>query len=150
MSIDKWMLFWGVFMVALPGLGCSGITRAPAAKTVTLSDLRQQKENLGQEIVRDGLIIHVPAGETVPLELDVLLPFAQVAPGENQVRFTKDIYLYVSKKAILLSPDGVSFAPIHKFKSIKRLFGASRGTLQIGFSADKEKGPSVAVGVALR
>ncbi len=146
----KWLLLSGIALSALCCFGCSGITRAPAVKTVPLSDFRQNQEMIGSEIAGDGLIVHVPAGETVPLEVAVQLPFAQVDAGENQLRFTRDIYLFISTKAILLSPDGVSFAPIYKFKSIKRLFGASQGSLRIGFGANKERGPTVSVGVALK
>ena len=94
----------GILLSVLALSGCSGITKAPAVQTMTLDEVRKSGDRLAEAMKGDGAIIHVPSGETVPLEIAFEMPFAAAEPGENRLRFTRDVYLYVSKNKMMLPP----------------------------------------------
>ena len=72
-------------------------------------------------------------------------PVVSLMTGENRIKFEQDVYLFISSSGVMLSPDGKKFAPIHKMKALKKLFGMDKGSLSIGFGISKETGPEIRV-----
>jgi hypothetical protein len=140
----------GTALVLALAIGCSGITTIGPVKTVTTKELKQNSEQLAQALQGDGMVVHLTAGESIALELAAELPFAELEPGDNQISFTRDVYLFISKEGVMLSPDGVSFAPLHKMKSLKKLFGADKGSFRVGFKVSKEDGAAVSMAASMK
>jgi hypothetical protein len=89
---------------------------------------------------REGVILRVPAGTVVPLDINISLPFARVEPGENRVAFTSDVYIFMSPEKFMISPDAERWAEMGNWKAMKKLFGFDRGTLGVGLGVVKDKG----------
>jgi hypothetical protein len=134
------------FLMSTIATGCATTTIEGAkARAVTLSRLKTEGESFVKKGLEsdEGLIVLIQKGESVKLNLAGNLGFAKVAPGENSVEFLQDIYIYVSKKNMMISPDGVRFTPIHKGKAVKKLFGKKQGTFSLGFGITKEEGATI-------
>ena len=143
---------------ALLLVGCSGIHTISAAgvPTVDLATLQKDptKHGFGLDkagkprIPTDGLIIKVPRGTRVPLRLNLAVGLATLEPGDNQLRFERDLLLYISRDGLRVSPDGGRWALLHDVKAIKELFGLKgRGSLGVGFGVSKDKGAEVHLSV---
>jgi hypothetical protein len=130
--------------------GCSGITTIGPVKTLTMQELKQNGSQIAQEIQKDGLVVHLKAGESIALGLGAELPFAKLQPGDNKLLFTRDVYLFISKDGVMLSPDGISFAPLQKVKGLKKLFGADRGFFRVGFKVSKDEGAAISMTASMK
>lgn len=144
--------------MALLLVGCSGIHTISAAgvPTVDLATLQKDptKHGFGLDkkgrprMPTDGLIIKVPKGTRVPLRLSLAVGLATLEPGNNQLRFDRDLLLYIYRDGLRISPDGNRWALIQDVKAIKQLFGLKgRGTFGVGFGVDKDKGAAVHLSV---
>jgi len=134
--------------------GCSGIQTLDAStvKAVSLEELPQiAAEAEGAAAKGPGpMIVHVKAGEKIPLRLAFDAPFAALEAGQNAIVFQRDVYLYVTPDTAMLGFDGVRFARIGDWKALKKLAGVETGQLSIGFGAGKNDGPRIDVRVGLK
>ena len=89
--------------------------------------------------------LKVEEGTRLPLELDSSLPFATFETGESFVEFVSDVYLYMSDKKFMVSPDGQRWAEMGDWKAIKRVFGFKQGHLAIGLGVIKDRGAFMSV-----
>jgi hypothetical protein len=143
-----------IALLACAAAGCSGIRTIDGStlKTVTLAELPQVAAEAGEGpgAGPGPMIVHVRAGERIPLRLTLEVPFAELAAGENAIVFTRDVYLYVSPDTAMLGFDGARFARVGDWAALKRLAGVETGTLSIGFGAGKTEGPKVDVRVGMK
>ncbi len=123
--------------------GCSGVQTIDTSgiKEVTITSANLASEHV--DLVRNvqagkDVIFKVPAGQTLPLQINIDMPMIKTVGVPNEIRFKRDTYFYISKNRMLISPDGTSWAPIQDLDSLKKLYGWSRGTLAIGLSASKK------------
>jgi hypothetical protein len=140
-----------VLTAALLLAGCSGIHTISSAgvPTVDLASLQKDpaKHGFGMDkagrprLPTQGLIVKVPKGTRVPMQLNLAVGVATLEPGNNQVLFHRDLLLFISRDGLRVSPDGKLWALIQDVKAIRKLFGLKgRGTIGFGFGIDKEKG----------
>jgi len=72
---------------------------------------------------------------------------ATLQPGVNTLRFERDVYLFLSKDGVLLSPDGERWARLEDLKALKELFGLCRGSMAIGFGVSQKDGGVLSIGL---
>jgi hypothetical protein len=131
--------------------GCSAIHRIDGVKlyTVSASEARTEPgkwEEFGKQIsTGKAVVVRLEAGQKIPLKLTMALPMANLVPGENQLLFTRDAYLYISPTKFRISPDGQRWADIQDIKAQRKLFGFKKGDLSIGFRVTREDGPQIPV-----
>jgi hypothetical protein len=134
--------------------GCSGIRTLDTStlKTVSLEELPQVAADAeGAAAKGPGpMIVHVKAGETVPLHLAFEVPFASLEAGENRIVFKRDVYLYIDPSTAMLGFDGKTFARMGDWKALKKLAGVKTGSLSVGFGAGKTEGPKIDVSVGMK
>ena len=82
-------------------------------------------------------------GQTIPLKVSMALPMVVLQPGKNNLVFTRDTYLLISRSKIEISLDGQRWAGINDWKSQKALLGFDKSTLFVGFGATKEEGTQI-------
>jgi hypothetical protein len=137
--------------IAAAAAGCSGIQTLDAStvKTVALAELpaavAPSAEGAAPVVGPGPMIVHVKAGERIPLRLALEAPFAEIAAGENAIVFTRDVYLYIDPSAVLIGFDGVRFARLGDWDAIQELAGIEGGQLSIGFGAGVTEGPRIDV-----
>jgi len=121
------------------------------ALAMTLADLRADPATgLGPLTRGEGqLLLHVPAGESIPVRITVQTPFATLEEGGGTLRFPADAWLLLGGGGAWLSPDGARWAPIHDGEALKELWGARHGTFQLGFGARPGEAPRVDVRLGL-
>jgi hypothetical protein len=147
------MIAFALFACATAA-GCSGIQTLDTStlKTVSLAELPQIAAQAEGDAAKGPgpMIVHVKAGEKVPLHLSLDLPFAELAAGENAIVFKRDVYLYITPDTAMLGFDGTTFARIGDWKALKKLARVKTGSLQIGFGAGKSDGPKIDVSVGMK
>jgi len=145
------LLVWGCAALAA---GCSGIRTIDTStvKTVSLEELPQIAPPEGDAAAQGPgpMVVHVKAGEKIPLHLAFDAPFAALEAGENAIVFQRDVYLYIDPSAAMLGFDGVRFARMGDWKALKKLAGVEAGQLSIGFGAGKSDGPRIDVKLGLK
>jgi hypothetical protein len=124
--------------------GCSGIrtmdTSGIKAFTITSTSLSCESADLVRDITAGkDVVFKIPAGQTLPLQINIDMPMAETKGVPNEIRFKRDTYFFVSQNRMLISPDGIRWAPIHDLDAIKKLYGWSRGSLSFGLSASKKQ-----------
>ena len=138
-------------MTALTLAGCSGVhtLKTAGVPTVDLAVLEKDpgKHGFGLDkggkprLPTEGLIVKVPKGTLVPLKLSLAVGLAVLEPGDNELRFERDLMLYISRDGLRVSPDGERWALIQDVKAVKSLFGLKqRGSMGFGFGISKETG----------
>ena len=134
--------------------GCSGIQTLGTStlKTVSLEELPQIAAGAEGDAAKGPgpMIVHVKAGERIPLRLAFEAPFASLEAGENAIVFRRDVFLYITPDTAMLGFDGTTFARIGDWKALKKLAGVKTGSLQIGFGAGKSDGPKIDVSVGMK
>jgi hypothetical protein len=124
----------------VPVRSLAEITAEPA----TLEGLREGREDA-------AVVVHVGAGDRLPLRLRVALPAFHVEAGDNVLVFDREAYLYIAPgRMILLSPDGRRWAAPGDGRALRELFGARHGTFEVGFGVGREVGPFASVGLEAR
>jgi hypothetical protein len=148
-----------VVAVLLLGSGCSHVQTIDrsAVETVTLRELSANPGEY-QDLLRayadgsGGLILEIEEGDELPLELAIRHPLVSVDTGKNTVLFQRHMFIYLSARGLLISPDGERWAPIQEMDAWKELFGGFKegrhGTLSVGLGVTAEDGAAVTVVVA--
>ena len=132
-------------------VGCATIHRMDSAKlnVIPVSEIVADPAKMLDyaKIIQEGkdIVFKIPKGQAIPLKLSLDLPVAKLEPGKNQVVFTRDVYLWISKSQARVSPDGQRWADIGNLKSIGKVFGFGKGQVSLGFFATKEEGAAVNV-----
>ena len=141
-------------LVGAAAAGCSGIQTLDAStvKVVSLEELPQIAAGAEGDAAKGPgpMIVHVKAGERIPLRLAFEAPFASLEAGENAIVFRRDVFLYITPDTAMLGFDGVRFARMGDWEALKELAGVKSGSLSIGFGAGKSDGPKVDVRVGLK
>ena len=112
-------------------------------RTIELADYAADPEKYGLPGTpsAEGMVLKIPAGTTMPLVLDTSIPFATIEAGQNNVRFDRDVYLYMGQKSFMISPDGKRWAEFPDWKAIKELYGFDKGQFAVGLGVAKDQGP---------
>jgi hypothetical protein len=71
----------------------------------------------------------------------------KLQPEKNNLVFTRDTYLLISRSKIEISLDGQRWADINDLKSQKALLGFDKGSLSFGFGATKEEGTQISIDI---
>ena len=133
---------------------CSGVQTLDRStiESMTLAEVAETPPAMEELLAPGGepLIIEVPAGEVVPLVLSVEMPFLAVEAGENQVRFERDVFLYIGPGEMMISFDGERWARLGDWDAFKEIAGAEQGSLSIGFGVTEEHGPQMNVALELK
>lgn len=138
---------------AIAASGCAGPKKINTAgiEPIPVSRLETEGEEIGAKLkAGERLVFKIEEGEKIPLKLSAALPFLEIEVESQEVVFTRDTYVMIGDKGMLISPDRKLWAPIHDTEAIKKLYGASDGSLRIGMSATEEDGASIDVSVGLR
>lgn len=132
---------WAILIVGLVA-GCAGIQTMDTSniETVNMTDFSADPAKYG---FADGppkrdLIVKIDKGHSVPLYLSIDSNIVKLEVDQNKIYFDRDVYLYLSKSKLLLSPDGkrwVSFG-----KGMKELFGVRKTSIGLGLHANKKQG----------
>jgi hypothetical protein len=132
---------------------CSGVQTLDTStiETTTLGDLAENAPDEGQILTpeMEPMIIEIPAGEMVPLAIDVQLPFLTVEAGKNSVRFQRDLFVYLAPDEAMISFDGERWARVGDWDALKEIAGAEQGSLSVGLGVSEELGPQMHVGLKL-
>ena len=143
-----------VWFFAAAAAGCSGVRTIDSGtiRTVSLSELPQVAAEVeGSATKGPGpMIVHVKAGERIPLRLELEAPFAALEAGENAIVLRRDVYLYVAPDDVMLGFDGARFARMGDWKTLKKLAGVGKGQLAIGFGAGKSDPPRIDVRLGMK
>jgi hypothetical protein len=120
-------------------------------KTFSLDELPQIPSGVEDGAAKGPgpMIVHVKAGEKIPLRLALETPFAKLEAGENAIVFQRDVYLYIDSSQAMLGFDGERFARMGDWDALKELAGVENGTLSVGFGAGKSDGPRIDVKLGL-
>jgi hypothetical protein len=109
------------------------------SKPSTWADFHKKIQEGGEAIIL------IPRGQTVPLKAQGDLSLIRLEPGKNEVRFTRDVYIHVSRKGMKISPDKQRWADVGDIEAIKEIFDIGRSELSIGFAASEEEGAFLSI-----
>jgi len=133
--------------VALAAVGCAGVQtlKGPDMEPIPLPELEANPAMYGfpDVIYGSGAVIEIPEGTRIPLKVESNITFASIEPGENMMRFDRKVYLFLSEKRAMISPDAVRWAEFQDWDTIKDLFGLHNGRLSLGFGITKEEGSAI-------
>ncbi len=137
---------------AAAAVGCSGVQRLDRSSvpTVTVEALQaglRDPTRFARAFGRRGVVVKVRAGDEVRVRLASRLGFATLRAGDNRLRFDRDVWLYVSRRRALISPDGERWVRLGDWRTMKRVFGIRRGSVRVGFGVKKGQGPVISLGV---
>lgn len=125
-------------------MGCAGINKIKLdnSKITTLSNLNMNQinwETFSGEIQNgETKILLVKKDTLIPAKIRIETAIGSLLPGENKLKFHQDIYIYISIRKVLLSPDGKNWADISDMNSLKKLFGFKQGFIGYGIASSKE------------
>lgn len=133
-------------LVTLAGTGCARVQQLDlhGVPQRTLAEVTADPSSLaapegGGEA--SPVVVHLAAGDRIPLTLRVAMPALHVEPGDNVLVFDREAYLYiVPGRSVLISPDGERWASPGDGRTIRQLFGVHHGTFQVGFGVREEGG----------
>jgi hypothetical protein len=133
--------------------GCAGIRIIDTASVATI-DITGDPEGLPQleqlsqgRPIEQPVILKIPQGTAVPVQVSVETPLARMEGGCGDLHFDKDLYLYLSAAEILVSPDGNRWAGMDDRKAVNTLFGIQGGQFRVGLSASKIDGTALQIKV---
>ncbi|HQH28969.1 MAG TPA: hypothetical protein PLP17_16370 [Oligoflexia bacterium] len=85
-------------------------------------------------------ILRVGPGEALPLRAAMTLPFVRLEAGNNKLVFSREVYIYLAKGVLRLSPDAQQWADIQDTDAMKEIFGVDTFNLLLGFGANQADG----------
>lgn len=97
----------------------------------------------------DQLIMKVPRGYSLPIQLEIDTPLARLNSSAGNLEFSQDLYLCLSSEKNLASPDGMRWAPFNDMDLVKKLFGGDQGSLSLAMSNSAETGSLLTVKLAV-
>lgn len=146
---SKNLVSLAMFMVLIILAGCSGIRTLDKTNiaTIPIADLESDPEKYGfpAAIYGEGIIAKVPKGTKIPLKVEASASLITLEPGENFVSFNRDVYIFISAKKAMLSPDGERWAELRNWNAVKKLFDVEKGELSVGLGITKDEGASISI-----
>lgn len=137
-------------LAALAGCGGPKEINTAGIDPITVADLVSDGASIAGKVKGgERLVFLIEEGERLPMKLTASMPFLEIESAGQEVVFTRDTYVIVSRQGMFISPDGELWAAVHDADALKELYGAKQGHLSIGLSATEEDGASVAVSVGL-
>ena len=125
--------------------GCSHIIvlKTDNLPVFTVSDNSKidEKEFLSSIRKGNGAVFFLKAGTEFPLELEINVPAVKLKQGKNALIVEKDIYVYIAKDVMYISPDRKRWSHVYDYYGIRDLFGGGKGKMEIGFSLKGGRGP---------
>jgi len=138
-------------LVLLLTAGCAARQKFDTTNVaqVTLKEYEADPLAYGTPMDPDAkpVIVKIPAGEKIPLKIDLSIPFAKVITGRTRMKFTLDVYLYMGKGKFLISPDGQRWAAMGDWKALKRLFNFDKGLFSVGFGVSAVDGTFMSLAI---
>ena len=117
---------------------------------VTLDD-PSDASAIGKAIEERGaVVVRLKQGEAIPLSMVIDLAMARVEAGNNVVRMTRDVWLYLSRVEAHISPDGRRWAELGDLEAMGELFEIDGSAVQIGFRATAAEGAAITLDVRAR
>ncbi len=140
------LLFLLVLASACSAVGPLDLRDTP---TFAVADLKQRVDGIAERAKRgEPFIVQVKQGDEVPVKLTVEIPGLTFVPGQNAVRFDRDVFVHYGAGKMHVSPDGQTWASMGDFKAIAKLFGLGHGgSFQVGVGLSTPDGPVVSVKV---
>lgn len=125
--------------------GCASIRVVERGQyeRVTLETLETEGERLVPQMLGEGLVVFVEKGRQVPLEMSLRSSVLSAQTTGATVTAERDLYLFISAKGLMLSPDGERFAPAQNERALKKLFGLNGGQFALGFGVTRDEGAKV-------
>jgi hypothetical protein len=124
--------------------GCSSVRTLDSEEipVYTLNEVRANPQDLAGILDGDskGVIVSVPQGDRLPLEIDVRVPFAHLETGRSWIRFDRNVWFYFAPGDMLISPDGERFGPVYDLGALKELFQFETGNVSLGFGVSAQEG----------
>ena len=140
-----------VGLLSLVTAGCTSVQRRDSTQFnvipfTEVMDNPSKWQDIGKDI-NDGktVIFKVAQGQQVPLKLTMDTPVGTIEHSENTLTFNRDVYLLMSKTNWEVSPDGQRWASLGSMRSLKNLFGFSKGQLSVGVQGTKDAGTFISV-----
>lgn len=132
-----------LLLVASPGYADTLTVENRQVEVIPLDSLTTGKVDAGEltQLAGEGkeYVILASKGRTMPMKIALDFPFLKAGNGYTKVEFIRDTYIFISKTRMMISPDGRNWSPVHDMKSIKKLYDAKAGTLNIGLEVDPGK-----------
>ncbi len=97
----------------------------------------------------EPLVIKIPKGYNLAIHLNIDTPLAKLDSDAGKLHFVRDLYVYLDKEMVLVSPDKRSWAPFSDMEMVKTLFGADKGSVSLGMSARKDDGAMLMLSVIM-
>jgi hypothetical protein len=97
-----------------------------------------------------SLVIRIPAGERIPIEMSLDAPFAKLEGDGYAVRFDRDLFLWIGGGRALLGFDGRNFAEIGDLRGLKEIAGVGEGRMEVGLGVKKSEGAKITMALAAR
>jgi hypothetical protein len=140
-----------VLLVGLAAPGCSHTIVLDTSRldVVPLGEFDAYMKDRGNPFAdpEKRVVIRVPAGERIPLEFSLKVPFADLEGGPYAVRFRRDVFICLGRGTMLLGFDGRNFAAIDDVRGLKEVAGVESGKVEVGFGVKKSEGAKIAVGL---
>lgn len=129
---------------ALLAIGCGGKqeVQAPKEKILDVSAFKNDGNKTANFVMeqfnnKETIFVKVPKGEQIPLKLKLENNFLSLKTSNNYLIAKQDIYVLISYKALMFSPNANEWCNIDDYKCIKELFLLKENSFSIGFSADE-------------
>jgi len=126
---------------------CTTIQEIDSTKfnVIDVSELMSGQTKLDEVIksIQNGNthVFKISKGQQIPLKININLPIMNIKPVKNNIVFTQDTYLLISKFEMKISPDGQKWANIQDVNTIKMLYGINKqGQLSVGYGLKKDEG----------
>jgi hypothetical protein len=150
--LARWTLLTVVAAALASPAGCSSVREIDVSGIphVTLDDPSNAKA-IGKALEERGeVVVRLREGDALPMVVTFDLPVARLEAGKNVVRFSRDVWLYLSRETARISPDGRRWADLGDLAGMKDIFGFDGGKVQVGFRATEAEGAAITVAVEAR
>jgi len=131
---------------------CSTLQTMPVAQKDILqpSDFRNNPQLIESVMVqyqnKQSIIVKVPKGEQIPLDLVVNTSLFELKTKGNTIVTKQDIYMSISQQDILLSANANLWCQAYDYSCVKKIFSLGNGDIAMALSAN-ESGPLASIAI---
>lgn len=152
-------MFIAVWVIVLSSLflqSCATIHRMDSTQLnivpiSTMTENPSKWRDIGKEIENGKTVVFsVAQGQRLPLKLVMDLPIGKIEKSMNTLLFSRDVYLSMSRTGFEVSPDGQQWASVDDLKSMRKLFGYTKGEVAVSLSATETEGTSISVAISAK
>jgi hypothetical protein len=118
----------------------SDVNSEPAKWQEVLKEIQEGKE----------VVLQIQKGQSIPLKVNMEHPLVKLQQGKNNLVFTRDMYLLMSRSKMEISLDGQRWANLLDLKSQKELFGIDKRAFSVSFGATQEEGTQVTIDITAK